>query len=584
MKNTLFPICFILVLLIPVTGSTQSPAKWNVNGNTASANDFLGTTNNQPVIFFTNNTERMRLKSTGELRINSLSGSGNSFVMANSFGDLQRIAFPNDSNKVLTGAGTFRSISSYNIWQQNGNSVFLPSGNVGIGISTPQYKLDVNGNAHFSGMLYANGITLLNKMEADTIKGADMMEVNNNLELSGGAINEIYTKTGDLRLQSYAGNNGNLFLAAGTTGNVGVGTFTPQYKLDVSGNARVTGKLYAYRIVGTLGDSLIRFGDSTVVINYNTGRIFNNSSTAGFGLGQSAFGTGARSTAIGYRVVSGTAAVNSVTIGTGVTNGPLFTNVVPNSMAVAFNSTVPTLFVAGANGVGTIGKVGIGTSSPQADFQVGNGVQKVTAGSSYGIVGTNGNTFSNAYLGFNVARTGSGQWSTENDGGGNGGVVLLGDMGGGLRVIGLPSTGATNQNVNDQFIADHTKLYVRNDGRVVIGSETMVSGPRDVLTTLLTVDGTVVCRELFVTQNNWADSILSPEYSLMTFDSLESYLNVNKHLPGVPTEEEIKLNGSNLGQTDVILLAKIEELTLYMLQLQKQNAVMQKQIEELKQK
>ena len=56
------------------------------------------------------------------------------------------------------------------------------------------------------------------------------------------------------------------------------------------------------------------------------------------------------------------------------------------------------------------------------------------------------------------------------------------------------------------------------------------------------------------------------------------------HLPGVPSVTEVQKNGNNLGQTDVILLAKMEELTLYVLQLQKQNAEMKKEIDEFKKK
>ncbi|CAN5852546.1 hypothetical protein BH11BAC7_BH11BAC7_23270 [soil metagenome] len=300
------------------------------------------------------------------------------------------------------------------------------------------------------------------------------------------------------------------------------------------------------------------------------------------GLGQNAWGQAAHSTGIGYHVTCD--AVNAIAMGTGILMGLPFYNHIPNSLAVTFNSDRTTLFVGPGTGANSVGRVGVGTTNPRATFQVGNGLEKITMGSSYAVTGTNGNTFSLSYIGFNVARTAPNQWETENDGGGNGGVVLLGDVAGGIRFIGLPSTGPTNQTVNDQFIADHTKFFLRPDGRVVIGSETMVYGSRDVPSTLLTVDGSVVCRELFVTKNNWADSIFSPGYDLMSLDSLQGYLNANKHLPGVPTEQEIKLNGSNLGQTDVILLAKIEELTLYMFQLQKQNAMMQKEIELLKQK
>jgi len=148
----------------------------------------------------------------------------------------------------------------------------------------------------------------------------------------------------------------------------------------------------------------------------------------------------------------------------------------------------------------------------------------------------------------------------------------------------LPSTGGTNQSLSDQQIQDNTKLYIRNDGRVIIGlptptggPSTQMSGPHDVATTKLTVDGTIICRELYVTQNNWADSVFSPNFYLIPLDSVRNYLDSLGHLPGVPSEQDVRQTGSNLAQTDVILLAKIEELTLYMLQLQKE-------VDELKKK
>src|ERR1044071_444242 len=91
----------LLLVLIPFSAFAQTPAKWNVNGNVVANGDFLGTTNNQPLVFYTNNTETMRLKTNGELRINSLGGTGNGFVFANNTGGLSRLPFTNDTNQVM---------------------------------------------------------------------------------------------------------------------------------------------------------------------------------------------------------------------------------------------------------------------------------------------------------------------------------------------------------------------------------------------------------------------------------------------------------------------------------------------------
>jgi hypothetical protein len=555
-------ISLLTLLCLPVCVFSQAPAKWNVNGNATVTGDFLGTTNNQPILFYTNNVETMRLKANGELKINNLSGFGNGLVTANNNGVLGNTPFTNDTNQVLTGAGTFRTISSFGPWQQSGNFVFLHTGKVGIGTNNPQYKLDVNGNAHFNGTVYASAINLVNKMEADTIKGVSMVEVNNNLELSGGALNHIYTKTGDLRLQSHAGNNGNLLLNAGTTGNVGVGTFGPQYKLDVSGDARITGKLLAYRIVGTSGDSSIRFGDSTVVINYSTGRIFNNSNTAGFGVGQSAFGRGARSTAIGYRVRSDLHAVNSVTIGTG-TSSAIFSNDIPNSLAVAFNSNIPTLFIGTANGTGTFGRMGIGTASPQSDIQLNEGIKRLNIGSgtvsAFGILG---------YMGFNAEINSSSNMHTTGDGSTNtGGMIFLKSDGSMIFNV-LPNTGGSDQVQGPINFTSNSQMRIYAS-HIEIGPGTIgINSPyyNDAQTKLM-VGGRVMCQDVIVSFLDWQDEVFEPAYYLMPMDSVNAFIQANGHLPGIPAEDKFETQGMSVTETAQLQQAKIEEMMLYILQL-----------------
>lgn len=68
---------------------------------------------------------------------------------------------------------------------------------------------------------------------------------------------------------------------------------------------------------------------------------------------------------------------------------------------------------------------------------------------------------------------------------------------------------------------------------------------------------------------NWPDYVFSPEYKLTPLKEVESYLFKNNHLPDVKTAAEIEKNGIDLGETQTILLKKIEELTLYMIDLNK---------------
>jgi hypothetical protein len=70
---------------------------------------------------------------------------------------------------------------------------------------------------------------------------------------------------------------------------------------------------------------------------------------------------------------------------------------------------------------------------------------------------------------------------------------------------------------------------------------------------------------------SWPDYVFEKGYNIKSLEEVEKYIDENKHLPNVPSEEEIDKGGLNLGEMDAILLGKIEELTLYMIALKKEN-------------
>ena len=91
---------------------------------------------------------------------------------------------------------------------------------------------------------------------------------------------------------------------------------------------------------------------------------------------------------------------------------------------------------------------------------------------------------------------------------------------------------------------------------------------------------------------NWPDYVFEEKYGLLPIAELEKYIQQNKHLPNIPSASEIEKEGIDLGANQTLLLQKIEELTLYIIDqhnrienLEKQNsqiAEMQQQINELK--
>ena len=64
----------------------------------------------------------------------------------------------------------------------------------------------------------------------------------------------------------------------------------------------------------------------------------------------------------------------------------------------------------------------------------------------------------------------------------------------------------------------------------------------------------------------------------MTIQELENFIKTNKHLPEIPSEKEMQENGLDLGETDMKLLQKIEELTLFIIELNKENKKLEERI------
>ncbi len=70
--------------------------------------------------------------------------------------------------------------------------------------------------------------------------------------------------------------------------------------------------------------------------------------------------------------------------------------------------------------------------------------------------------------------------------------------------------------------------------------------------------------------SDWADYVFEPSYQLMPLERVESFVKENKHLPNVPSAEEMSKNGLDVTQTSAKLMEKIEELTLYMIEMNKE--------------
>lgn len=138
---------------------------------------------------------------------------------------------------------------------------------------------------------------------------------------------------------------------------------------------------------------------------------------------------------------------------------------------------------------------------------------------------------------------------------------------------GAPNTGYIDfrQSAGDgSFISC---FFVNNDGKVGIGTAT----PDYALTVngiisadSIRINGGIKTKSVEVTLTGWPDYVFGDDYELISLKDVEEFINKNKHLPGIPSEKEVLSNGIELGNMNKLLLEKVEELTLYVIDLQKQ--------------
>lgn len=201
------------------------------------------------------------------------------------------------------------------------------------------------------------------------------------------------------------------------------------------------------------------------------------------------------------------------------------------------------------------GKVGIGTFSPTELFNV------------------NGNShldrlrLGNAVFNWN-SRNSINSFNSGQDAGLNGGWIAA-DFGGSDNlsdrlVIGSGFGGRT-------IIGTHNYNLTQWGGDLIInptGSRVGIgtTNPTD----MLTVAGKIGAREIKVSTNAGADFVFEADYKLPELAELEKFIKINRHLPEIPAAKQMVENGVNLGELNIKLLQKVEELTLHLIEKDKQ--------------
>ncbi len=98
----------------------------------------------------------------------------------------------------------------------------------------------------------------------------------------------------------------------------------------------------------------------------------------------------------------------------------------------------------------------------------------------------------------------------------------------------------------------------------------------------LAVNGNITAKDVMVTNTGWSDYVFQPGYRLPPLREVGAFIQANHHLPGIPSEAEVKAKGVSLGDMQAKLLAKVEELTLHMIQADERNNRLDEQNRELR--
>ncbi|MDN3588114.1 hypothetical protein QWY86_15630 [Pedobacter aquatilis] len=91
-------------------------------------------------------------------------------------------------------------------------------------------------------------------------------------------------------------------------------------------------------------------------------------------------------------------------------------------------------------------------------------------------------------------------------------------------------------------------------------------GTRDTKGFKLVVNGKIRTQEVRVEADNWPDYVFDPEYKITPLQRIKTFIIKNKHLPEIPSASDIRQNGLELGEMNKLLLKKIEELTLHLIE------------------
>jgi hypothetical protein len=367
--------------------------------------------------------------------------------------------------------------------------------NVGIGTTTPAARLDVKAASNYVAQFNGGSSMYMGIFENDLYRGYWGSYSGNPEDVDFGTGSGT---TGKLHLTI----QGNPQLTVNNVGQVGIGTTTPAYILDVANRMRLR--------TGTLDNIFTTPGIWYDDYRDGTERIF-------------------------------TGMQDSVRWG---------------------------IYGGGTGGVGW----GVNFNAKTGNVNVGNSVQDFyrmnLTGSDYGmgLYSAGGSFYGNMYK------------SSADDliVGAAYGNVFAGTPAKNILLNPPGSLFLFSGNVGVNTNTPNARLHVGGNAYIGTTSGTPAAGYQ------LSVKGKIISEEVKVQLSaSWPDYVFSDDYKLPDLADLEKYIITNKHLPNIPAAADIEKNGFELGDMQRRSIEKIEELTLLMLQMNKQNIEMKQKMEQM---
>ena len=494
-------LVFTLLAFTIIGLNAQTP--WYLTGNSGTnpSSNFIGTTDNNPLIFKTGRNERMQL-----LPNKSFLGIGVSIPQATlhlhyqqDFGTfptlLKLLQLTTDATGNGDGNG-FSIVSDFNTkdihFQQNEEAKFFVEGPAGGFVIAPEGKIGI-GTADPAAPLHLH---VTNAAEADL------------MQISSGA-NCALILSSTPAANSMTLNYQNRGKGAGSKI-----VFTPTGSVDI------------YQEPANYPINL-----SSTILNVNGDASFSGVLTQTLSVAQSAN-------------FSGELNAQSATIkGSSLSNG--FTISYNSNNLFLKQKERGKLYLEGVGGglcIAEDGYLGLGTDKPHQKLHVVDGNILISKTSSKAPQSSNGSIL----FGDNITDSCSmGKWAIE---------YLNGED----DAFGLNFWKPWNANCGSGY--GNYFLFLANTGNIGIGTK----NPG----TKLDVIGNIRAHEVKVCLNQGCDYVFEDGYKLMNLSDLRSFIKTNKHLPDVAPAAEMEAEGINLSEMNALLLRKVEELTLYILQME----------------